>query len=133
MNISSILRPRIIVAVALALIMGSAAYGFAASNAIPDTNAGAGVSVVSGYHITDVIYGLNGADPSKLDTVTFTMKTDADETTVAETVAKVNLVGTTWVTAVRDGVTDDWTVTLSSIELSSVDKLNIVAYTDNHQ
>lgn len=129
MFIASILRPRTIVAVALALIMGSVAYGFAASNTVPDTNAGDGTSTVSGYTVTNVTYLLETADPTMLDTVTFTLTPDNGGVTAGT--VKVQLVsGGTWYDADNGGAGDVWTVdpTAGSLTVTSVDTLHIVAH-----
>jgi hypothetical protein len=124
--ITSILRVRFIAAAALALVMATAAYGFAASNTVPATNAGEGSGTVSGYTASNVVYVLETADPTKLDTVTFTL-TGA---TTAGTV-KVQLVsGGTWYTAANGGSGDDWTVDPSagSLNVNAVNTLHIVAH-----
>ncbi|MBX0327662.1 hypothetical protein K2Z83_08225 [Oscillochloris sp. ZM17-4] len=131
MNISSILRPRTIVAVALALIMSSVAYGFAASNSIGDTNAGDGDGDISGYTVlaTDVAYGLNATNPDKLDTVTFTLT--PDNAGVTPSLVKVQLLsGGDWYTASNGGTGDVWTIgdpTALDVAVSTVTTLRIVA------
>ncbi|WP_129628342.1 hypothetical protein [Candidatus Oscillochloris fontis] len=121
MSITSILRPRTIFAFVLALIMGSVAYGFAAENTIPESRAGDKDTVVSGYVVTNVAYILN-TDPTKLDTVTFTL--DAAAGTV-----KVQLIdGGSWYdAAVVTG--NNWEVDLSAAPLNviDIDTLQIVA------
>jgi hypothetical protein len=128
MFISSILRPRTIVAVALALIMGSAAYGFAAANTISATNAGAGASTVSGYTVSAVTYLLETSDPTMLDKVTFTLTPDASG--AVPTTVKVQLVsGGTWYDATH-GTGNVWSYdpAAGAMTVTSVDALNIVAH-----
>jgi hypothetical protein len=48
MFISSVLRVRFIAAAALALVLATAAYGFAAGNTVPASKAGAGEGAISG-------------------------------------------------------------------------------------
>src|SRR3990172_4066597 len=61
----------------LVLIFATAAFAFAASNTVPVTRAGEGVSVTTGYTVTSVVYNLNATTPSNIDTVTFTLNAAA--------------------------------------------------------
>ncbi len=63
---------------ALALLLfGLALSGLArtASNTVPDTKAGDGQAVVSGYVVSTVHYVGNATDPTLLDSVTFDLDT----------------------------------------------------------
>ena len=120
---------RFIAAAALALVIATAAYGFAAANTVPDTNAGDGSGTISGYTASSVVYVLETADPTKLDTVTFTLTPDSGGATAGT--VKVQLVASgTWYTASNGGSGNDWTVdpTAGSLAVSSVDTLHIVAH-----
>ena len=70
-------RPRIPVRLvamfALALILATAAYGFAASNTVPGTNAGDGSATISGYTVSAVHYTLNATNPANIDSLSFTI------------------------------------------------------------
>jgi hypothetical protein len=57
----------------LTAILAAGAYAFTASNTVPGSNAGSGSGVVSGYTATNISYTLNAADPTTLDTLTFTI------------------------------------------------------------
>ena len=71
---SLLTRPRTIVAVALlTAILAAGAYAFTASNTVPSSNAGSGSGTVSGYTATNVSYTLTAADPTTIDTLTFTI------------------------------------------------------------
>jgi len=71
---SLVTRPRTIVAVALlTAILAAGAYAFTASNTVPSSNAGSGSGTVSGYTATNVSYTLTAADPTTIDTLTFTI------------------------------------------------------------
>lgn len=99
----------------IALVLMAVAYAFAAANTVPPTNAGDGDEVISGYTVSAVHYGLLAADPSLIDTVTFTLTPDAGGTTAAT--VKIQLVtggawfnctntsGDNWSCAVTGGVT----------------------------
>jgi hypothetical protein len=58
---------------ALALILATAAYGFAASNTVPTTNAGDGSAAISGYTVSAVHYTLNATNPANIDSLSFTI------------------------------------------------------------
>jgi len=128
-SIASILRPRVLVAFALALILSVSAYGFAAANTIDTTNAGDGVGAVSGYTVvdSDVVYLLE-TDPTYLNSVTFTLTPDAGGATPS--VVKVQLVPAgTWYDATNSGG-DVWVVNpaAGALTTASVTTLRIVAH-----
>ena len=126
MFIASFLRVRFIIAVALSLLMASAAYGFAAGNTVPNTNAGEGSGTVSGYTASNVTYVLESADPTMLDKVTFALSGAATAGTV-----KVQLVtGGAWYDASNGGTGNNWTVdpTAGSLTVNSINTLHIVAH-----
>lgn len=99
-----------------------AAYAFAAANTVPDTKAGDGLGVVSGYTVTAVEYTLNGTDPSTLDSVAFDVGAAAVQ-------VEVQLVATTgsWYTCTQVGVTTVWTCTTTGLDVSTIDQLRVVA------
>ena len=59
--------------------ISTVAYAFAAANTVPDTYAGEGSGTISGYAVTAVTYTLNYADPSTIETVTFTLSPAATD------------------------------------------------------
>jgi hypothetical protein len=71
MNIASILRPRVLVVFALALVLSVSAYGFAAANDVAKSGAGDGATAISGYDITNVAYTLDTGTPTKITSVAF--------------------------------------------------------------
>ncbi len=77
-----------------AIVAGT--YAFTAANTMPaDSHAGDGETVISGYAISGVHYGLNATDPSTMDTVTFT----ATPAVTAGSAIRVQVVdGGTWYT-----------------------------------
>jgi len=90
MSIAPILRPRILVMFALALILAVSAYGFAAANTIADTALGDGNSTVSGFAVDNVAYTLNATDnPSTITSVSFDLT--APGTSPVAQYAKVQL------------------------------------------
>jgi hypothetical protein len=131
MSIAPILRPRILVMFALALILAVSAYGFAAANTIDTTNAGDGAGAISGYTVadTDVVYVLEAADPTKIDTITFTLTPDS--TGATPSVVKVQLAaGGAWYDADNGGSGNDWVVdpAAGALSAASVTTLHIVAH-----
>jgi hypothetical protein len=73
--------------VVLAGALGVAGFAFTASNTVPDSKAGDGTGTVTGYVVSSVHYGLNSTDPTKADSVTFTL----DSTPVAGSTLKAQL------------------------------------------
>ena len=75
----------------IALSLSGFTYAFAAANTVPETYAGDGQGIISGYVVSLIHYTLDATDPSKINTVDFTLDHPA-------TVVKVKLVdpGTTY-------------------------------------
>jgi len=112
----------------MAMLIATAAYGFAAANTVPATNAGDGSGAVSGYAASNVVYVLESADPTKLDSVTFTLTPQNGGATPGT--VKVQLInGGTWYTA-SNTTGNDWIVdpAAGSLSVSAVDTLHIVAH-----
>ena len=72
-------RYRVLALMIALLILGTATYGFAASNTVPAGEAGEGTGVISGYVVTNVVYTLDSSDPTAFDTVTFTLDAAASD------------------------------------------------------
>ena len=127
MSIFSILRPRMIIMGAVALILAVSTYGFAAANTVATSGAGDGNAAISGYTIGGIAYTLNATDPSTLDGVAFTVTpagTNPQPTTV-----KIQLTtGGTWYSATH-GTGTAWSVDLTSASVTavSIDNLRVVA------
>ncbi len=124
MFVTQLLRPKFMLALFMALAIGSAAYGFAASNTFADDPtfvAGDAQEAISGYTIDDVAYTYT--DVSNIDKVAFTLTGDAAPTSV-----KVQLVdGGAWYTATLDVGT--WTANPDpDVSVSESDYLRIVAH-----
>ena len=79
----------------IALVLTVATFAFAAANTVPPSNAGDGTGVISGYTVTNVNYILNGANPSLIETVTFTINPAPPAATGD---VEIQLDGTTWIT-----------------------------------
>jgi len=111
------------------LVLAASSYAFAASiTGIPTSKAGTGSGVVSGYAVSAVAYQFNSTDPSKLDSVTFTLDGVA-------TMAKIQVdsVANVWYTCTDiDGVAavNDWTCNTTAgtqATTTNMDTLTIVA------
>lgn len=87
--------------------MGVAGFAFTASNTVPDTKAGDGTGTVTGYVVSSVHYGLNSADPTLADSITFNL----DSTPKAGSTIKTK-VGGVWYSCTHTAaaVTCDTTV-----------------------
>ena len=68
---------KLFVVVLVVLIFATAAFAFAATNTVPNTYAGEGASVTSGYTVSAVVYALNGTTASNIDSVAFTLNAPA--------------------------------------------------------
>ncbi|GIW13780.1 MAG: hypothetical protein KatS3mg062_1219 [Tepidiforma sp.] len=100
MSIRSLRSPRRFVAIAVLAIVAVSALGFAATNTVPQTNAGDGSGTVSGYTVSNVHYSLNATNPSTADSVTF----DLSPTLPTGGTARVSFDGgTTWSNACSSG------------------------------
>ncbi len=62
------------IAVLLAVTVVSASvFAFAATNTVPDSNAGEGTSTISGYQTSGIEYTFDDSDPSEIVNVQFTL------------------------------------------------------------
>lgn len=114
---------RLVVMFAVALIFATAAYGFAASNTVPTSNAGDGSGTISGYTVSAVHYTLNATNPANIDSVTFTVSPAIPAT--GSVVVKLVASGTTFKTCTPSGTTV--TCTAMGIPVSSADQLQVIA------
>ncbi|MEJ7655348.1 MAG: hypothetical protein WKH64_19455 [Chloroflexia bacterium] len=77
MAITRLMNFRTVFVLTLALLMGSAAYGFAASNVVPGAGVGDGANTLSGYTVSSTAYNLNATNPQNIDSVTFSLTPSA--------------------------------------------------------
>ena len=71
----SILRPRSIGMLILALILAASVYGFAANNTVEATSAGDGATDISGYDIIGVNYDIfTDGNPLDIDAISFNLQ-----------------------------------------------------------
>jgi hypothetical protein len=107
---------------AIVLILAGATYAFAAANTVPASKAGDGSGGITGYTVSGIHYILNGANPSTVDSVTFTLNTAP----VAGSIIKIKLVaaGITWYTCTN--VTTAVTCITTGATVSASDSLQVV-------
>jgi hypothetical protein len=105
----------------LAVAVMAAAYGFAATNTVPDTRAGDGSGTINGYTVSNVVYTLNASNPQQLDRVEFDL--DAAAGTV-----KVRLVSPsgTWYNCTSTAG-NHWSCNTSGLSVASANQLTVVA------
>ena len=115
---------KFLVLILMILALSGFTYAFAASNIVPDTSAGDGAGVVTGYTVTNVVYNLNPANPSNLDSVTFTLSAPAAQVTI-----RLEAAGTTWFTCTIATLTSVTcpTVLPTQATVLLIDTLQVVA------
>jgi len=129
MSLSKLFRTRSLVTIALILVVSLVIYGFAAANTVPNTGAGDGSGVVSGYAITDIVYNLNATNPYNIDSINFTVTPSAPLTAAnnAGTVT-ITINGTTWVDCDGDASSTAWECTFESpVPITPIVSLRVVA------
>ena len=66
-------RQGLLLSAVLVVALSIGGYAFTASNTVPNASLGQGSNTISGYTVSAVAYNLNGANPSNLDSVSFTI------------------------------------------------------------
>ena len=118
-------RVRILGAVVLGLLVATAVNALVAANTVPGTQAGSGTGAISGYDVTDVVYGLNSTNPANIDSVSFTL--DGSATTVR---IKLESGSSTYYPAANcTNIGSDWTCTTTSPQatVAAADELSVVS------
>lgn len=111
------------------LIASAGIYAFAAANTVPETGAGAGSGVVSGYTISNVTYTINGSNPTILDAVTFDVaSTSGSAGTPTQVEARLDASTSTWYSCTA-GAGSSWSCDTTGVSLNveDIDTLEIVA------
>lgn len=118
----------LLIAVFVLAIAGSA-YAFAASNTVPESAAGSGATVVSGYTITDLVYDLNAADATLVDEITFTVTPDDGGPKALSVLVQTETDGTWTSCTLTPGTLTavNATCTFGALAVEDVTALNIVA------
>ena len=91
-------RYRLVALVILLLVLGTATYGFAAGNTVPDGYAGEGSGTISGYEVYNVKYTLNTGNPLVFQSVEFDLRDITTGVTVAasDVYAGIDTGSVTW-------------------------------------
>jgi len=106
--------------VLVVLIFATSAFAFAASNTMPlSSYAGEGVTVTSGYTVSNVVYNLNATTPSNIDSVTFDLN-------AAATTVKVRLV-TTGSYYTCNGSGNTWTCPSAGVTVAAANEFRVIA------
>ena len=109
---------KVLLTVFVVIVIGASAFAFAAANTVPNTNAGYGASTVSGYVVTDIVYGYNAIDATTLDDITFTITSEAGGNTTDKpevqisTTAAVTAAAFAGSTCAVTGASSPWTCRL---------------------
>lgn len=110
---------KLFVVVLVVLVFATAAFAFAASNTVPASYAGDGVSTTSGYTVTNVVYTLNTTTPTNIDSVKFDLNASA-------ATAKIQLVASGAYYNCT-GASNTWTCTTTGATVSSATQLRVIA------
>ncbi len=122
MFLSRLLKPLNIALVLVVLAVAAGGYAFAATNTVPATQAGAGSNTISGYTISNVVYGLDSVNPSELDSVTFDVAGGTPNTVKVQVVSTGN-----WYDCTA-GTAPSWSCTITdTVTVESMDQLSVVA------
>ncbi len=128
MKLSKLMNLRVLTFVVASLIISVTVYGFAAANVVPESGAGDGNGVVSGYTVSNIDYTLLASDPTKVESLTLDITPTTGAGAPADVLITVDA-GTTWITC-SGPVTETWTCafTVASEPLvSAIDSLQVVA------
>jgi hypothetical protein len=109
--------------VLLVLILATAAFAFAATNTVPGSRAGDGTGGISGYTVSLVDYNLNAANPTDIDTVTFSLN-------AAASTVKISLVtgGPVYDCSTTNAPTNtNWSCTTGGATASAANELRVIA------
>lgn len=111
---------KVLLVVFVIAALSLAVYAFAAANTVPDTKAGDGLGVVSGYTVTSVVYTLNAASPSTLDSVEFDLGAAA-----IQVHAQLVAAGPWYACTLSAGTT--WSCDTTGLTVLTIDQLRVVA------
>jgi len=127
MSIIRIFRPRSLFLITLVLLLAAVTYGFAAANTMPAvSNAGDGSVTVSGYHVSNIHYTLNGGNPRNVSSVSFDLAPDDGGGTPTAVQAQIGSSAGWSTCSVTTAPT--WNCPASgTVTVLSVDELTVVA------
>ncbi len=73
MSRSKLNNPKTIISLLILAIIAAVVYGFTATNNVPESGAGEGSGVISGYTVSNIQYSLLPEDPTKIDRFTLSV------------------------------------------------------------
>jgi hypothetical protein len=115
-------RRAIIAISALVAVLSVSGYAYTASNTVPNETLGQGTNVISGYTVSAVAYNLNAANPSNLDSVSFTINP------TAATSVKIQLAAAgTWYSCTNTAGAVSCATTSPQATAAAATALNVVA------
>lgn len=107
----------------VAAIIAASVFAFTASNTVPESKAGEGTEVITGYVVDSIHYTLNASDPSKVDAVSFNL----DTAPVSGGTIKARLSNTgSWYTCSNVGVAVSCTTTVPQATTVTSNQLSVV-------
>jgi hypothetical protein len=122
MNINRTLKIASVLLIVMVLTV--AVYAFAAANTVPTSSAGDGNAVISGYTVTNVHYVLNGTDPSKIDSMTFTVSTSIPAGGAVQ--VKLISTGTTYTSCTVASGTNVTCTFSPTVSVTAADNLRVI-------
>ena len=85
---------KVLLIAVLVLVLAGGAYAFAAANSVPKSAAGYVTGEVSGYTVTNIVYDLNAADPTKVENITFSISPSSGDVVAA--IVKIQTAASGW-------------------------------------
>lgn len=116
-------RNRLLATLLTAAAVAVGVQAYTASNTVDASTAGVGAGAVTGYAATTVSYTLNGADPTKVDAVAFTL----NPTTTSDVKARLTDAGSFYNCVNTAGAVSCDTSAAGGAALSTIDNLTVVA------
>ena len=117
-------RRTIIGALAVMTVAG-VGYGVTASNTVAASKAGDGNAAISGYDVSSIHYTLRAADPTFIDSVSFTL----DSTPVAGSTIKAKLnsaAGSAWYSCTNAAAVATCSTSAGSEAVASANNLQVI-------
>lgn len=106
----------------VALVFATTAYALAASNTVPDHYAGEGAGTVSPYTVSNILYNLNAADSSNIDSVTFTLNAAAAD---GDVIVRLLTTGSYYTCTSTDSI--NWSCTTTGATIETTNEFRVIA------
>lgn len=108
----------------VAAVLVGVGLTYTAANTVPDSKAGDGQGTITGYNVASVHYVLNTTDPSKVDSVTFSL--DSAPVAGSKIQVRVESTGSTWYTCTNTGVNVTCITTTPQATAATANQLRVV-------